>query len=508
MQRGLSTAGCFASALATLCTLAAQAGASGFHIDEQDARATGRAGAVTANPENASAIYYNPAGIARLGGVHLDVGSSLVAPTGSFTSANGSSRVAADDQVFALPQLYLSVRASHVLALGIGFTTPFGLALNWPVTSPGRTIIRESELQTFFFTPTIGLNLSRWTPGLALGFGVDLVPAGVRLSRDIPFGSDNGSVALSGRAFGVGGRAGILYHPDASHWSIGLTYRSPVRLDFRGTADFDAPPAYRASLPLDGDVATSITLPHTLQLGIQFEPLSAWELEVDASWRGWSSYDHLDIELPNGDVTRSDKAWKDSFTLRLGTEFSFAKHVVGRLGVIWDQSPVPAKTLDFQLPDADRVDLTAGLGAALSANLRVDVGALYAVPAERSTSTDDPLEPPIKGRFKVGGWVLGVSVGLQFGAPDQPEPPAGAPASDASTLDSLDARRLLPGTANWIEQHPYSSPEPALSSWSSVQVNPASRSLSAHPPEPRCRDAPRIRATRHLVRCRHYVSGS
>ena len=53
-------------------TEAAHAG--GYHIDEQDARATGRAGAVTANPGNASSIYYNPAGIATLRGLRIDAG--------------------------------------------------------------------------------------------------------------------------------------------------------------------------------------------------------------------------------------------------------------------------------------------------------------------------------------------------------------------------------------------------------------------------------------------------
>ena len=63
------------------------ASASGFHVDEQDARATGRAGAVTASSNNASAIYYNPAGIASLTGVHVDVGGSLLRPSAEFTSA-------------------------------------------------------------------------------------------------------------------------------------------------------------------------------------------------------------------------------------------------------------------------------------------------------------------------------------------------------------------------------------------------------------------------------------
>ena len=40
--------------------------------------------------------------------------------------------------------------------------------------------------------------------------------------------------------------------------SLGLSLRSPVRLSFRGEADFDAPPAYRGSLPPDGEVRTQV----------------------------------------------------------------------------------------------------------------------------------------------------------------------------------------------------------------------------------------------------------
>ena len=74
------------------------------------------------------------------------------------------------------------------------------LRLDWPETSPGRSNIRHADLRTFFISPTFGLNLSRWAPGLSLGLGVDLVPASVRLERDILFGTDAGSVALSGPA--------------------------------------------------------------------------------------------------------------------------------------------------------------------------------------------------------------------------------------------------------------------------------------------------------------------
>lgn len=399
--------------------------AAGFHVDEQDASATGRAGAVTADPNNASAIYYNPAGIASLEGVRVDVGAALVAPGSSFTPiGEGAQTVSVEDQVFVLPQAFISWRASEVWAAGLGFTAPFGLALEWPETSPGRTVVREADLRTFFITPALGANLSRWLPGLTLGAGVDLVPASVRLTRDIAFGSDFGSVGLSGTAFGLGARAGLVYRPPAlGVVSFGLTYRSPVVLDFEGDADFDAPLAYRGSLPPDGEVATSVTLPQSLGVGVMVEAVPGWELELDLNWRGWSSYDRLDIELPNGEVESEIKDWRDTLTLRLGTEYELAERYALRLGFIWDQTPVPAETLDFQLPDADRIDLTVGFGAALSHSLRVDAAGMWVLPQERSTAMSDPAEPPVKGRFEFDAWILNVTLSVQLdAAPASAEP--------------------------------------------------------------------------------------
>jgi long-chain fatty acid transport protein len=402
--------------------------ASGFHVDELDATATGRAGAVIAHATDASTIYYNPAGMAELHGVQLRLGATAVRPTAEFTPAAGGQKTEADPDTFVLPALFANWRASGQVALGLGLYSPFGLAVDWPASSPGAANVRQAELQTFFITAAWALNLSRWVPGLSVGAGMDLVPARVRLTRDIPFGTDVGSAALSGSAFGLGGRAGLSYRPSAlPALSLGLTYRSPVLLKFRGDADFDAPPAYRGSLPPDGAVRTRITLPQMLVFGISVAPVPEWDVEIDATWRGWSSYDRLDIELPNGQVQGARKDWKDSYTLRIGTEYTFDGRWSARRGAIWDQTPIPRSTLDFQLPDANRVDFTAGVGAQITPRVRADLGALYVLPVQAATSMADPLAPPVKGTFRIDAWVVGLSVGVQFDVPE------------ASPLENADA---------------------------------------------------------------------
>ncbi len=54
------------------------------------------------------------------------------------------------------------------------------------------------------------------------------------------------------------------------------------------------------------------------------------------------------------------------------------------------------------------------MGAQLSSHFQLDVGALYVLPQKRSTSNQDPYEPPVKGRFGVDAWVFGVTLGIQL----------------------------------------------------------------------------------------------
>jgi long-subunit fatty acid transport protein len=86
---------------------------------------------------------------------------------------------------------------------------------------------------------------------------------------------------------------------------------------------------------------------------------------------------------------------------------------------------MPSDRLEFELPDANRIDFTLGFGAALTPGVHADLGVLYVLPQKRSTSNSDPLEPPVKGEFRIDAWVVGLSVGVQLDAAGE-EPAGGA----------------------------------------------------------------------------------
>ena len=189
----------------------------------------------------------------------------------SYTDPSGA-KTESDTPTQGVPGIFLSSRVHPMVAVGIGFYTPFGLAVSWPDSSPQNDVIHEEALHTFFITPSVGVNLGSFVPGLSAGIGLDLVPATVDLKQDVYFGTDRGTAHLGGTAFGVGGRIGVMYRPTSQPaLSLGAMYRTQVKEDFSGTGDFDAPAPYRGQLPPDGDVKTSITLPQQVSVGAAYK---------------------------------------------------------------------------------------------------------------------------------------------------------------------------------------------------------------------------------------------
>jgi long-chain fatty acid transport protein len=397
---------------AAMILLPSIARAGGFVLNDHGARATGRADAVVATTADGSSIVHNPAGIADSKGVTIQIGSSLIVPSQSFVSEGSSTTVNADSPASVTPQLYITARVTKDISVGLGFHTPFGSRIAWPESSPSADEVRSQALRTFFITPVVAANLARVLPGLRVAAGVDLVPANVELKQDIFFGDTTGSANLGGNAFGVGGRVGLMYAPAAlKALSLGVAYRSPVKLGFTGKGDFDAPMPYRTQLPVDGDISVDLTLPQQLSGGVAFRPTRDVELEVNAVWTDWSVVDKLDIKLPDATSLISPRDYKSVVAVRVGAEYALrAQNAAVRVGYMYDPTPVPSTRLTAALPDVDRHDISAGFSLNRG-RVSIDLGALYVLPAKRKTASDAGM-PNYKAEYKVQALVLAATVGV------------------------------------------------------------------------------------------------
>ncbi len=434
MKYGIRSAA--ASAAATLLLTQSAFGA-GFQVNEHSAVNTGRASSVTATVRDASAVFHNPAGLTNIEGTEFQVGVSLIRPRGQYeglgyasTSPTPGQPVTADavSSFIPVPNIYAARALSQKAFVGFGFYAPYGLGIKWenPETFVGRTAIEELSLRSFFFTPAIALKLS---DNVSVAVSVSLVPATVYLRRTLgtsdgqgqilfptPQYSREGKLEVAGTAFGVGANAGVQVKL-IDHLRLGLSYRSAVDLAFSGKANFDLPPEVSPEVAArfpDGEGSADITLPHSFALGLGWEQ-GALTVEASTQLTLWTSYKELRLNFDTGLPQRSSASPRDWVAVpmfRLGGQYKINDALTGRLGLAYDISPVPNRTVDPTLPDNDRLIFSGGAGYAFG-NFSVDLAYMGLLVMDREVTAADqnPNFPP--GTYN-GGFVHLISASLGF----------------------------------------------------------------------------------------------
>ncbi|HET9989559.1 MAG TPA: outer membrane protein transport protein [Kofleriaceae bacterium] len=392
--------------------------ANGFALNEFDAKAVGRGNAEAATDSDASSIFYNVGGLANADGFQVRLSGSIVDPVASFNT-NGM-KIDSNTGPQPLPAAFVSARVHEMVTVGLGFTMPFGLAISWPDGAPTNNELHKQALRTYFITPSVGVKLDKYVPGLSVGAGFDFVPATVELQQDVFFGDSTGTAQLGGSGIGFGGRIGAMYRPAAlPQLSIGAMYRTEVKENISGTGNFDADPLYRNQLPPDGDIATTINLPQQVTGGVAYRAMPELEIEANVVWTNWAQFKKLDIVVPattgTGTMTIStDEEYQNTFSGRLGVEYTLPDQGLGlRAGFIYDPTPIQAQYLTVRLPDVDRYIVTAGTSKAFG-KYSVHLGLLYVLPQSRATASDTNM-PVNKGTFDVQAFVGSLTLAGNFG---------------------------------------------------------------------------------------------
>ena len=379
--------------------------AAGTAVGVQSSRATGMASSVTAMIDDSSAVYYNPAGIAQGKRVDVLFGDTLIIPRLTFTSAT-TGNTASTHGVVPPPHLYATAGLTDDLSVGVGVFSPFGMAVRWPSDWEGRSLATSSTLATYYLNPTVAYRLGP----LRLGAGLQIVRATLDLKRKIRFGDQEGFSELGGGSWGYGANAGVQIEAVRQYLSVGLHYRSSVKLDFNGNAHFENIPPPLAATIHDQRVSSSLTQPDSLALGVASHPIPKLVIEVDLLWFGWSKVSSVAMSFPDdqtGTLSSSlKKDWKNSVSVCVGGEANVAESWRVRAGVMYDPSPSPADTLTPETPDADRLNLALGVGYQHGSGIHADLGYQLIVLLKTSSSA-----PQLPGEY--GGWVhiLGITVG-------------------------------------------------------------------------------------------------
>ena len=93
--------------------------ASGFLLYNHNAAATALATAVTAQIDNPSAIFYNPAAINHLKGTQTSFGTRIIMPTTKFKSYQTGKTTHMKNHIYLIPNAYITHQLNDSLTVGL-----------------------------------------------------------------------------------------------------------------------------------------------------------------------------------------------------------------------------------------------------------------------------------------------------------------------------------------------------------------------------------------------------
>lgn len=379
--------------------VAGNAGASGFALIEQSGSGLGNAFAGgAASAEDASTIFFNPAGMSRLSGQQVAVAANFIRPSSTFSgTASGLAplQVAGTDaggdagKWAVVPNAYWAREINAQTRIGLGINAPFGLETNYNATWMGRFQAISSKLQTINLNPAIsyqvndrlsvgaGLNYQQVTGNLssavnysAAAFAVGGAPA----LGAIGGANKEGISTITGSDSAWGYNFGVLFQANPQT-RVGMAYRSRIKYNLAGNASFSNRPAALAAAVPDGAVNLAVTMPDSLSLSALHQLNDRWEIMADATWTGWSVLKELRVLRASGaTLTVTPENWRDTWRVSLGATYHYSEQWLARVGVAFDQTPVTDPYRTVRIPDADRTWLSVGGQYSLSKASAVDFG--------------------------------------------------------------------------------------------------------------------------------------
>ena len=442
------------AAVALLVALPALAG--GFQVQQQGAKASGRGNAFTAQADDASAVYYNPAGAAQLDGWQIYLGGTALFQGDTTFTPPGGADVEMQSVNDYPAEIYVIGRLTEAYSIAFGANVPYALRSHWFASDP----VANSALKTrwtsrdynFSWVVKIG---DEW--GIAVGVdwikleiqdfssAYDFTFLSISLVTPPPFSAHRNYILDGDKA----GYNLALHYKSENGYRFGVSYRSQRIVRMKGHEEWadvsqdtfgagtvlidpsGCPPG-PALCPMEAAFTSSvarstIVIPATLQVGFAQVGLGNWDWEVDLLYSRWSNFDSIDISVDdiNGEVRglgaivvttfdlNQNENWSDTVSLFVGAEYHASDAHAIRFGVALDPTPVRESLTRPYNPDADRLGLTAGYGWSGSGGRFVlDLFGQYWIYDDVNATSS--AERVVRGTYDTTEYALGASFQFQF----------------------------------------------------------------------------------------------
>lgn len=370
-----------------LAALAGGAQASGFQLMEQNSSGLGNAYAgQAAAAENASTIFFNPAGMTRLPGKQISGALHAIGPSAEFTNAGtstaplglpspGGNGGDAGDWAF-VPNAYFSWQLNPQWWVGVGVGAPFGLRTEYDQGWVGRFQGQRADIKTIDINPSVAFKVS---DAVSLGFGISYQQANVELDRSailvVPVES-RAHIDIDDNRWGW--NVGAMFNLGPST-RIGVSYRSSMDYSLTGSITFTGVPVVGTATQ---GVRVNAELPDTLSWGIAHRLNPSWEILGDITYTRWSKIKALPLVTTSASVLipagvtldTFNFQFRDTYRIGVGANYKWSDDFMLKFGVAYDKSPVEDAFRTVTLPDNNRTWLAIGGKYQMSKQAALDFG--------------------------------------------------------------------------------------------------------------------------------------
>lgn len=388
-------------ALACCAGMVQTAKASGIMLYEIATPDLGLASAgFAARAADASTVFKNPAGMSLLQGAEFQGGLQALYGSVNFTpDANTSPRLGRDAGENALGWLpagsaFVVVPVGEKLRFGFGALSYFGLAEDYGNSWVGRYYVQKGALLGLSLTPSVSYQITDW---LSAGAGLNAMYG--YLKTDVAVNNvvgPDGQMTLKDQTWGFGANAGVLVKL-GEDTRLGLTYLSPVKLDFKDTPTFTGlGPGLSAVLANPRELNLGMTVPQSAMVGVYHALNEKWALMADLGWQDWSEFGYVQAGVESGGTTTLSLNYKDTWHGALGAQYRASEKWLFSGGVSYDSSAVDSQDRTVTLPMGQMWRF--GLGAQYQLSQSVNVGAAFTYGWGGDLSVDQGTDQSLRGR--------------------------------------------------------------------------------------------------------------
>ncbi len=361
----------------------------GMELEGVGTKAITMGGAFIGLADDSSAIYWNPAGLARLEGARVDMGiytmSSIGWDRNSVSNLPPSQMRPEKGDVFmklypsepirfndesefwpfaAVMPALTAFKSFDGYTIGGGIYPTLGIGAAWddkiydPKTSAAMDASYYSMIGVINFNATIAKQLS---DKFSVGLGVELIYVRGMVDADKNYRNSKSPLSpdyefrLESEMDGAGAQGIIgLHYKLTPKLKIGCVYRTGATFDLKGDTSVRQTfliGKQELGLSEKSDHTQRFVYPASWGIGIAYEPFSSLTLTFDWQRTDWTKYlfppstmDFKDEGFMLRDV-REDPGWVTVDKFRFGLEHRYSERLALRGGFFYENSGMPA---DFE----------------------------------------------------------------------------------------------------------------------------------------------------------------